>query len=448
MVSGRGGWTSLIAEPFSGAWQRNISINRDSVLTFHAVQACLTLISSDIAKLRVKLVARDSNGVWTEVTNSAYNPVLRKPNHFQTRIQFWECWILSKLMMGNTYVLKERDERNVVVRLYVLDPRRVTPLVSDSGDVFYQLNADALSGLEAQVTVPAREIIHDRMNCMYHPLVGLSPITANGLAATVGLNIQNQAAWFFGNKGMPGAILTAPGQLNDETAARLKAEWEAKYTGATAGRVAVLGDGLTYQSLPMPGRDTQLIEQLKWSAEVICSTFHVPPYKIGVGQMPTYNNIQSLNVEYYSQCLQSLIEAAELCLDEGLHMDNDIGTEFDLDGLLRMDTTTQVLSLKEGVGAGIMAPNEARRKLDLTPVAGGDSPFLQQQNFSLLALSKRDAKEDPFSSGKEVAPEPAEADEDEEPDDEVVAETDEEKAQRVMELRAILDTELRYGQAA
>jgi hypothetical protein len=33
--------------------------------------------------------------------------------------------------------------------------------------------------------------------------------------------------------------------------------------------------------------------------------------------MPPYTNVQALNVEYYSQCLQILIEAAELCLDEG-----------------------------------------------------------------------------------------------------------------------------------
>jgi phage portal protein BeeE len=40
---------------------------------------------------------------------------LRKPNRYQNRIQFWEGWILSKLMRGNTYVLKVRDDnRNVV----------------------------------------------------------------------------------------------------------------------------------------------------------------------------------------------------------------------------------------------------------------------------------------------------------------------------------------------
>jgi hypothetical protein len=40
-------------------------------------------------------------------------------------------------------------------------------------------------------------------------------------------------------------------------------------------------------------------------------------------------------------------------------------------------------------------------------VEGGDSAYLQQQNFSLEALAKRDAQPDPFgTSPKPPAPEP------------------------------------------
>src|SRR3546814_12609689 len=104
---------------------------------------------------------------------------------------------------------------------------------------------------------------------------------------------------------------------------------------------------------------SQMIEQLKWSAEIICSVFHVPPYKIGIGQMPTYNNIQALNVEYYSQGLQVHIESAELSLDEGLGLAEDLGTEFDLDGLLRMDAVTPMQVLKAGVHAEILENGRA-----------------------------------------------------------------------------------------
>lgn len=399
----RGGWFRIL-ESFSGAWQQNVEVNYDSVLSNHADFACRTLIASDIAKLRIRLVQKDSDGIWSEVSNPAYSPVLRKPNDFQNRIQFMESWVLSKLQRGNAYILKQRDGRGVVTKLYVLDPTLVTPLVANNGAVFYELRTDALSGVTERVTVPAREIIHDRFNCFFHPLVGLSPIFAGGLAAMQGLAIQNDSTHFFQNGARPGGVLTAPGAIADDTAKRLKEYWDANFSGKNAGKVAVLGDGLKYEAMKAKAVDSQLIEQLKWSAEVVCSTYHVPPYKIGVGQMPSYNNIQSLNVEYYSQCLQRLIEDIELCLDEGLGMSENIGTEFDLDGLLRMDSVTQMNVLKEAIGASVMAPNEARKKIDLKPVKGGNSPMAQQQNYSLEALSKRDAQADPFGT---TAPAPA-----------------------------------------
>lgn len=385
-VSSRGGWRIL--ESFSGSWQQNVEVNRESVLAFHAVFSCMTLIARDIAKLRVKLVAQDSNGIWSETKNPAYSPVLRKPNDYQTRIQFWESWILSKLSHGNTYALKVRDNRNVVVAMHILDPHRVRPLVSESGQVFYEIQPDNLASGGEMVTVPAREIIHDRFNTLFHPLVGLSPIFANGLAATQGLSIQNNSASFFSNASVPGGILLAPGAISDETAQRLKETWESRYSGRNAGKIAVLGDGLKFEPMAVTAHDSELILQLRWTAEVVCSTFHVPPYKIGVGDMPSYNNVQALNVEYYTQCLQSLIEDAELCLDEGLGTGDAMGVEFDLDGLLRMDSVTQMDVLEKS--KSVLTLDERRAKLDRRPVEGGATIYLQQQDHSIEAIAARD----------------------------------------------------------
>lgn len=404
--SNRGGWVGIIRESYPGAWQRNVEVVYDSVLSNHADFACRTLIASDIAKMRVKLVQKDSFGIWVEVKNPAYSPVLRKPNRYQTRIQFFECWMLSKLQRGNAYILKGRDARGVVNALYVLDPNLVKPLISDSGDVFYDLGTDHLSGIGQRIVVPAREIIHDRFNCFFHPLVGLSPIFAGGLAAMHGLSIQNDSTLFFQNGARPSGILTAPGAISDRTAAELKSYWDNNFTGEKAGKVAVLGDGLKYEALKAKSTDSQLIEQLKWTAEVICSVYHVPPYKIGVGQLPSYNNVQALNTEYYSQCLQKHIEDIELCLDEGLDMSEEIGTEFDLDNLLRMDAATQMDVLEKSKGK--LTVNEQRRRLNVPPVEGGDTVYLQEQDHSLEWLARRDAQ--PIEAS--AAAEPAVSDED------------------------------------
>jgi HK97 family phage portal protein len=184
-------------------------------------------------------------------------------------------------------------------------------------------------------------------------------------------------------------VLTAPGHINDDTARRLKEYWEANFTGENAGRTAVLGDGLQYQPMMMTNSDAQLVEQLRMTAETVCSAFHVPAYMVGVGSAPTYNNIEALNQQYYSQCLQSLIENIELLLDEGLELPKPYGTEFDLDDLLRMDSKTKAEAARQAIQSGV-SPNEIRKKyFDLGPVVGGETPYLQEQQWPLRHLAER-----------------------------------------------------------
>ena len=410
-VDSNRGWFPLIRESFSGAWQRNVvEQSPENILTFSAVYACVSLIASDIGKLRVRLVELDADGIWNEVENSAYSPVLRKPNHFQTRIAFFENWITSKLIHGNAYILKQRDQRGVVSALYVLDPTRVTPLVSTDGEVFYRIAQDDLAGNDSTV-VPAREIIHDVMSALYHPLCGVSPITACGLAAIQGLRVQQHSSDFFRNGAQPGGLLMFPQTLSTEKATELQRIWEDNYGGENTGRIAVLGGDMKYEPLKvMNATDAQLIEQLRWTAENVCTAFHVPPYMIGVGPPPNYNNIEALSVQYYTQCLQNKIESIEILLDEGLSLQGKLGTEFDLDDLMRMDTQTRSQVSKDAVGSGAVSPNEARKRFwNLPPVAGGNSPYLQEQNYSLEALAKRDAAADPFASTAALPPAPDEA---------------------------------------
>jgi len=414
---GRDWYPLTVREPYTGAWQRNDELRPETVLAYNAVYACVTLIASDISKMRVRLVEQDKNGIWSEVDVPAFSPVLRKPNRYQNRIKFIEQWMVCKLLHGNTYVLKQRDLRGVVVAMYILDPVRTKPLVSPDGAVWYQLAKDNLAGIENSVVVPASEIIHDTMVPLFHPLCGVSPLIACGLAAMQGLSIQGNSTTFFENGAMPGGVLTAPGTIDDITATRLKEHWEKNYSGNNAGKVAVLGDGLKYEKMVMTAVESQMIEQLKWTAETVCSCFHVPPYMVGAAAAPAYNNIEALNQQYYSQCLQAPIESIELCLDEGLGLAGKIdgktyGTEFDLDDLLRMDTATQYKTIGDGIGAALLTPNEGRKKIGQKPLKGGDTAYMQQQNYSLEALNKRDAKEDPFATDKPAAlpaPKPASA---------------------------------------
>ena len=412
----RGGWWPIVREPYTGAWQRNDEWTVDTVLAFHAVYACVTLIANDIGKLRPKLVELDADGIWTEVSSPAFSRVLRRPNDYQNHIQFKQWWTTCKLLRGNAYALKERDgrggpssERGNVRRLHLLDPNRVSTLVAPDGSVWYELKADNLAALEQQVVVPASEIIHDRINCLFHPLIGTTPIFAAGTAADTGLHIERNSGKFFANGSKVSGQLLVPTAIPQEKADEFRERWQQKFSGDNAGQIAVLSGGMKFEPLQMTSVDAQLVEQLQWSATSVCSAFHVPPYKVHIGEQPAYTSPELSNSMYYSDCLQSHIEQFELCMDDGLGIGEGspkegrtYGVELDLDGLIRMDAQAQIAALTTATGGAVMAVNEARKRLSLKPKAGGDEIWMQQQNYSLPALAERD-RNDPF------APKPAPA---------------------------------------
>lgn len=392
---GSGAWLPMtVREPYTGAWQQNVEIRVDTALSNPTVFRCVSLISGDIAKTPLRLVALDPFGIWNETTSAAFSPVLRKPNRYQTIGQLLEQWMLSKLLHGNTYVLKDRDERGVVVALYVLDPNRVQPLVAPDGSVYYQLQGPHdLAGITEQVAVPAREIIHDRWNCAFHPLVGLSPLYACGSAANEAILIQNSSAEFFSKGGRPSGLLVAPTEVDQKTVDRLSATWHSLGPGKTA----VVGFGMKYQDIGTSAVDSQLSEQLEGTVATIAGCFGVPISYVDSSKQPPYANSEATQLQYQSQCLQVHMTSLEAALDEGLELPSYYGTEFDIDALIWMDTATKTKAAHDAIAAGAMSPNEARFKyFGLGPVPGGDTPYMQQQMFSLAALAERDAAQ-PFA---------------------------------------------------
>ena len=397
----------------NGYWQKDIHYSENQIQANWVVFACETLIAGDISKLSMSLVERKEK-VLVKV-ESNYDRLFRKPNGFQIWLQFMESWSLSKQRMGNAYVLLERDLATRVRAMYVLDPCRVTPLVALDGSVYYRLNTDDLAGIpDKDITVPGSEILHDRFNTLFHPLVGLSPLYASWLAASGTLTMQEQSSKFFANGSRPGGLLSTPGILGTEEMRRYKVEWEQNFGGINSGRTAVLGNGLKYEPIRENAVDSELVNQLNMSAQMICSTYHVPGYKVGVGPTPTYQNAEILNQIYYDDCIQKLLEQIEGLLDDGLGLENvdgrNLRSQFELDGLLRMDSKTLAETVKSLVGSGVMTPNEGRAKFNLQPVEGGDVPYLQQQNYGLPALSSRDSSADPFKTTPPPAADPKPAD--------------------------------------
>lgn len=401
----RHGWR-VIHEPSAGAWQRNEELKRGDLTCYPALYACLNRITQDIGKLPFLLKKKQASGIWDEEHNPAYSPVLRKPNGYQTQQQFREAWILSRLMDGNVFVLKQRDARQVVTALYVLDPCRVEPLVSESGRVFYRLSYGTANNLlpasfdGTQVTVPASEIIHDRINPFHHQLLGVPPLCAAAMATGKNIRILRNSSTFFENNASPGGLITVPAGMSNEDADKITAFFNDNFTGAKSGRIGAIGADLKFTPFAFKAADSQLVEQMRYSDEQICQPFGIPPFKIGIGSIPAGLGVDAINLLYHEDALSGHIEAMENLLDEALGLPQDWGIWLDTSPLFRMDEGKQADVATKLVGGGVETPNEGRMRFNRPPLEGGDTVYMQQQDFPLDQVRKNkivDAEQNPIS---------------------------------------------------
>jgi HK97 family phage portal protein len=365
------------------------------LLSFSAVYSCVNIISSDVSKLPINVWRTLPKGGRTLASDHPIQAMLQYPNPYQTHIDFFAYFMVSLLLAGNAYALITRDGRGMVSRMDVLNPYFVRPLVAVTGDVFYQVShsqsialVSDLSppGEDGRYVIPQSEIIHHRVMCVDHPLVGVTPLYAAALAATVGLRAGQSAAEFFANMGRPSGLLTAPGKVSKELADRLRAEWDKNYGPGQTGKTAMLGDGLKWEAITISAVDSQLLELLKWGISDVARVYRVPGFLLGELDKVTYRNSETLMRTYYSGCLQYHLEALEARFAAAFGLAKGVELEFDVDAILRTDLDVRFAAYREGITSGFLCINEARAKEGLASVEGGDEPMMQIQYAPLSTL--------------------------------------------------------------
>src|SRR5690606_34842082 len=145
-----------------------------------------------------------------------------------------------------------------------------------------------------------------------------------------------------------------------------------------------------FEALAHKSVDAQMVEHLKYSDEQICQPFGIPPFKVGIGTIPSGLKADDINLLYYSDALSDRIEAMENLLDEALNLSADLGIWQDISPLMRMDEGKQAEVESALVKGRIKQPDEARLRFDLEPTAGGATLWGQHQDCPLGVLAKRD----------------------------------------------------------
>lgn len=170
-------------------------------------------------------------------------------------------------------------------------------------------------------------------------LIGYSPIAMAKNAIGMAIATEEYGAKFFANGANPGGVLEHPGIVKDP--ARVRESWNSVYQGTkNAHRVAVLEEGMKFQSIGIPPEQAQLLQTRKFQLNEIARIFRIPPHMIGDLDKSSFSNIEQQSLEFVMYTLDPWVVRWEQAIKRALFTESEkkqYFVKFNVDGLLRGD---------------------------------------------------------------------------------------------------------------
>ena len=288
------------------------------------------------------------------------------------------------MQTGNAYAVGFRTDRNEFDSVHLLPSRGTMPYVDhETKAIFYAAGNNPLVG-DLEYMIPQRDVLHVRLHCPVHPLIGVSPVAAAAMSLQTNASITQSQAMFFNNMRRPSGILSTDNKLTRDQMLELRAAFDQQAADMNKGGIPILSNGLKWNQLSVDSQDAQVIDAFHMSVEDVARAYRIPLPLVGDYRNATYNNVEQLISAWLSTGLGFVIEHLELAINDFFALGPNERCNFDTDTLLRTDFAGRVDGYTKAIQNGLMTPNEARARMGgLNPVEEGDTPLVQQQMVPL-----------------------------------------------------------------
>jgi HK97 family phage portal protein len=342
------------------------NVNTASALTYSAVWAAVRVISEAVSSLPLQVFMKDSQGGRSKALGHPLYRILHdQPNPEMSSLTFRETLMGHVLTWGNGYAEIVRDKiTGRVMELWPLDPSQVKIVRDNEGNLYYQYGTI--------IFLPA-EILHIK-GLAFDGVAGYSVIGMARNSIGLGMAVEDFGATFFGQGGKPAGVITVPGKLNSEAIQNMRKSWEEMHsTNKNAHRVAILQNGVAYQSIGTPPDDAQWIASRTFQIEEIARWFKIPPSKLGNGK-GTYTNLEQDNLSFLQETLRPWLIRWEQEINFKLISSMDsMYAEHNQDALMRGDSQGRAAFYAQALNWGWLSRNDVRSMENLPPFEGGES---------------------------------------------------------------------------
>ena len=345
------------------------------------LRAVISFLAENAAQVPLKVYDRVSDTDRPRVLDSPAALLLANPNPDMTAFEF-KRWMYSDLLLYERFLTllipsKETDsgwELRPVPAPWIKTYKGASPFAPESIIIGTQD-----SGL---LEVPSELFI------LFHGYDPTDPMRQNSRISALKDSLHEQVEsnkfrrqmWHRG--GRFNSYLTRPKDVekwSDPAYERFKATWKASWAGNEAsdgGGMPILEDGMEIKTVQFNSRDAQWAESVKLSREDCAAVYHVNPAMIWPGNGQTYASAKDNARALYNDCLApTLIQATDRLNKMILpRVGEPKGHYIAFDITIKTEGTFEekISTLVSAVGAPFLTRNEARARLDLPAIDGGD----------------------------------------------------------------------------
>ena len=359
---------------FVSRWARPPSRNTAEWLVMFSKSPRLAVvdrIASDLASIEGKLFCINSDGTETELTNHPFLDFMAQPNplYEMSSSAMWRLHEIYLMLVGESFMLIERDERGKPVELWVVPPHwvKMTPHL---GSPTYTIVSPG--GLT--MTVPVDDMFVMKQLNPYDPFMrGL------GIAESIAdeVEIDEYAAKFqkrfFYNDATPPVVFLMP-EASKEQRDEFMANWNKKHKGVeNSHRAAALSGNVDVKELgSSDGKNLGFIESRVAMRDAVLEHFGMPREIMGITENSNRSTADAAQYIYAKNVLTPKIGAREEAVNKQLLPLFGNNLVWRYDPVIPYDKEFDKSKALDAYDKGLITKNEARRLMDLPDVDGGD----------------------------------------------------------------------------
>lgn len=388
-----------------------VKLDENVALTYSAVFNAVQLLSDSVKVLPVSVYEETNNGRQEAVNHPAHKLLHTRPNPQCSPSRFKAYLQACKLLWGNGYAeIQWKAGRREPVGLWAIHPSRVEVKRRENGDIYYRVRQ-----ANSQYTEVDQMNMFHLANLCTDGVQGISTVGYARESLGLGLAAERFGATFFGNGAKPGGVLEHPMKMSPEGRKRLREDWQDMHGGPdSANRVAILEEGMKYNTIGIPPDDAQFLETRQFQVLEVARWFNLPPHKLKDLSRGTYSNIEQQAQEYVTDSVMPHLVDWEDEIQFKLIGDGEgYFAKFDVNAILRADTDSRGKYYTSMWNLGAMTTNEIRAQEDMNPIGPAGDLHFCQVNMTTLERMKADLErpepQPPAPDAPPEEPKPGEA---------------------------------------